>query len=62
MYCVRAADGSEVWKRKMPAGVLGRLGADRQRLYVGCGVIPFEPGIEPGAIGTRALVDVKTPE
>ncbi|MFO0926202.1 MAG: PQQ-binding-like beta-propeller repeat protein [Gemmataceae bacterium] len=36
VLCVRAADGSEVWKQKMPDGVLGRLGADRRHLFFGC--------------------------
>lgn len=36
ILCVRAADGSEVWKQKLPDGVLGPLGADRRHLYFGC--------------------------
>ncbi len=36
VLCVRASDGSEVWKRKMPDGVLGPLRADRDHLFFGC--------------------------
>ncbi len=36
VLCVRAADGDEVWKRKLPDGVLGRLAADRRNLFFGC--------------------------
>jgi hypothetical protein len=36
VVCVRAGDGTEVWKQKMPDGVLGRLAADRRHLFFGC--------------------------
>jgi outer membrane protein assembly factor BamB len=36
VLCLRAADGDEVWKRKLPDGVLGRLAADRRHLFFGC--------------------------
>jgi outer membrane protein assembly factor BamB len=36
VVCVRAADGGEVWKRKLPDGVLGRLAADKRHLFFGC--------------------------
>src|SRR2546423_5247527 len=32
-----------------------------QRVYVGIGVIPFEPGIEPGGSGVDWLGGVETP-
>src|SRR2546423_8784016 len=32
-----------------------------QRVYAGVGVIPFEPGIEPGGSGVAWLVEPKTP-
>jgi outer membrane protein assembly factor BamB len=36
VLCVRATDGEEVWKKKMPDGVLGPLAADRRHLFFGC--------------------------
>jgi outer membrane protein assembly factor BamB len=36
VLCVRASDGGEVWKRKMPDGVLGNLAADRRHVFFGC--------------------------
>ncbi len=36
VLCVRAADGEEVWKQKLPDGVLGRLAVDRRHLFFGC--------------------------
>jgi outer membrane protein assembly factor BamB len=36
VVCVRAADGGDVWKQKLPDGVLGRLAADRRHLFFGC--------------------------
>src|SRR6266581_2172521 len=33
-----------------------------QRPYVATGVIPFDPGTDPGGTGAGALVEVKTPE
>src|SRR3954452_15463930 len=32
-----------------------------QRPYAGVGVMPFEPGIEPGGTGAGALVEAKPP-
>jgi outer membrane protein assembly factor BamB len=34
--CLRAEDGGRVWRRKFADGVLGRMAADRERLYLGC--------------------------
>lgn len=36
VLCLRAGDGSEVWKQPFADGVLARMTADRERLYVGC--------------------------
>jgi outer membrane protein assembly factor BamB len=36
VLCVRASDGGEVWKQKLPDGVLGRIAADRRHLFLGC--------------------------
>jgi outer membrane protein assembly factor BamB len=36
VVCVGADDGAEVWKQKLPDGVLGRLAADRRHLFFGC--------------------------
>jgi outer membrane protein assembly factor BamB len=36
VVCLSASDGKEVWKKKMPDGVLGRIGADKRHLFFGC--------------------------
>jgi outer membrane protein assembly factor BamB len=36
VLCLRETDGAEVWKRRLPDGVLGRLEADRRHLFFGC--------------------------
>jgi len=36
VICLDAATGNEIWKVKLPDGVLGRLSVDAGRLYVGC--------------------------
>jgi outer membrane protein assembly factor BamB len=36
VVCLSANKGEEKWKRKLPDGVLGRLAADKRRLFVGC--------------------------
>jgi outer membrane protein assembly factor BamB len=36
VLCLREKDGGEVWKRRLPDGVLGRLEADKRHLFFGC--------------------------
>ena len=36
VICLDAATGNEIWKVKLPEGVLGRLSVDAGRLYLGC--------------------------
>jgi outer membrane protein assembly factor BamB len=36
VLCLRESNGEEVWKKKFPDGVLGRLAIDQERLYFGC--------------------------
>jgi outer membrane protein assembly factor BamB len=36
VLCLSQKDGSEIWKVKLPDGVLARLGVDRRCLYVNC--------------------------
>jgi outer membrane protein assembly factor BamB len=36
VICLDAKTGNDIWKVKMPDGVLGRLSVDEGRLYFGC--------------------------
>jgi outer membrane protein assembly factor BamB len=36
VYCLRSGSGDEVWKARLPDGVLARMALDRERLYFGC--------------------------
>ena len=36
VMCLNARDGGEVWKRKLPDGVLGRLAAEQRHVFFGC--------------------------